>query len=130
MSAPNVEVLVLNKAEVKKLVTYEDVIEAVETAFKAQGMKDQLSQPPNTHIFADHPNNSKLLLSMPCYIKSINVAGIKWTNAYYKNQKPGVPPVWGGIVVLNDPETEKALEKVLNLEELADVSEIMGLVHN
>lgn len=105
MSALNVEVLVLNKAEIEKLVTYEDVIQAVEIAFRAQGTKYQLSQPPNTHLFTDYPNNSKLLLSMPCYIKSINVAGIKWTNAYYGNQKPGIPPIWGGVVVLNDPET-------------------------
>jgi len=105
MGAPNVEVLVLNKTEIEKLITYEDVIEAVEIAFKAQATKDQLSQPPSTPLFADPPNNTKLLLSMPCCIKSIGVAGIKWTNAYYQNQRSGTPPMWGGVIVLNDPET-------------------------
>ena len=89
MSKPIVEVLVLAKDEVEKLITRKDAVEAAEIAFKAQGTKGQFFQPPNSHLFVDPPNNTKLILAMPSYLKSIGVAGIKWTNAYYQNQKPG-----------------------------------------
>jgi ornithine cyclodeaminase/alanine dehydrogenase-like protein (mu-crystallin family) len=105
MDTLDVEVLVLRKAEIEELITFEDVIKAVETVFRAQTTESGLSQPRNTHIFADPPKNRKLLLSMPCYIKALDVAGIKWTNAYYGDPKPGIPPIWGGLVILNDPET-------------------------
>ncbi len=105
MGVPNVEVLVLNKSEVEKLISAQDAIDAAETAFSAEGVKGNLVQPPNTHLLIDPSSNNKLLLAMASYVKPINVAGIKWMNAYFGGQKPGIPSIWGGIIVLNDPET-------------------------
>jgi len=105
MSKLSVEVLVLAKDEVENLITRKDAIEAAEIAFRAQGTKEQFFQPPNSHLFVDPPDNTKLILAMPSYIKPIEAAGIKWTNAYYQNQMPGIPAIWGGVVILNDPET-------------------------
>jgi alanine dehydrogenase len=104
MNGPNVEILFLSKEDVEKVITYADAVDAVELAYRAQGTPGQLVQPPNAHLWIDAPENSQLILSMPASIKSINVAGMKWTNTY-RNQVPGIPAIWGGIVVLNHIET-------------------------
>lgn len=101
----DVEVLIISKADVEQLLTQDDVVQAVETVFQTQGTRGHLFQPPNTHLQIDPPSKGKLMISMPCYIRSLNLTGIKWTNAYYGGQKPGIPPIWGSIVVLNNAET-------------------------
>lgn len=104
MSLPCVEVLVITKHDVEKLINYEDALAAAEIAFRAQGT-GQLVQPDSTCLFVDYPDNAKLLLSMSSYVKPIQVAGIKWTNAYFGIRKSGIPSIWGGLIILNDPET-------------------------
>ena len=98
------EVLVLTKGEVEKLISRKDVIEAVETAYRALGTKGQLFQPQKEPIFVDAPDSKNFLMPMPSYVKSIGVAGIKW-GSLYAAPKPGAPAASGAIIVLNDPET-------------------------
>ena len=101
---PKVEVLVITKGEVEKLVSRKDVLEAVEAVYRALGTKGQLYQPMKEPIFLDPPDNNNFIIAMPAYLKSMNVTGTKWCPCY-RNQKPGIPAVWGGVMVLNDPET-------------------------
>ena len=101
----DVEVLVLTKAEVENLISRKDVIDAVETAYKALGT-GQLVMPQKEPLWIDEPNCQNFLIAMPTYLKSINVAGIKWANLYFnRGEYSYIPATWGDIVILNKPET-------------------------
>ncbi len=102
MSNLQIEVLVLNKTEIERLVSYKDVVEAVEKAFKAYGA-GETAQPQKEPLFTDGAKHQNLLIAMPAFISSMDVVGIKWASVY-ENQKPGFPTV-GAAVVLNDTGT-------------------------
>lgn len=102
MSGLQVEVLVLSKSEIERLVSYQDVVEAVELSFRAYGM-GEVAQPQKDAMFVDGSKRQNLLIAMPAFIKSMDVAGIKWASVY-DNQKPGFPTV-GATVIINDTET-------------------------
>jgi ornithine cyclodeaminase/alanine dehydrogenase-like protein (mu-crystallin family) len=100
---PQIEVLVLTMEEVEKLISRQDVLDAVETAYKALGTKDQLFQPQKEPIYVDHPEHYNFVIAMPCYLRSTGVAGVKW-GGFYGHQQPGIPACWGAIIALNNPE--------------------------
>lgn len=102
MGGLQVEVLVLNKSEIERLVSYQDVVEAVESSYRAYGM-GEVEQPQKEALFVDGAKRQNLLIAMPAFIKPMDVVGIKWVSVY-DNQKPGFPTI-GATVVLNDTET-------------------------
>jgi len=94
-----VEVLILNKAEIEGLLSYKEALEVEEEVYKAHG-SGEVIQPHKSLIFTDPPQNNNRIISMPSFIKSMNVIGIKWASNYFK-QKPGIPGAWGSVIVLN-----------------------------
>ena len=102
MGDRQIDVIVLNKSEIEGLVSYQDVVAAVEAAFTAYGMGETI-QPQKEPLFTDGSKHQNLLISMPAFIKSMDVVGVKWASVY-ENQKPGFPTV-GAAVILNDTGT-------------------------
>ncbi|MCK9216609.1 MAG: hypothetical protein M0P77_01620 [Firmicutes bacterium] len=97
---PSVEILFLNKKEVEEVITREEIEEAVELAFRTAG-EGKLIQPVKSYLAVDSPKNRNHFISMPTYLETINVAGIKWCCLYW-DREPGIPPVtWGDILILN-----------------------------
>ncbi|MBI4322264.1 MAG: hypothetical protein HY675_27540 [Chloroflexi bacterium] len=99
---PDVEVLFLTKSQIEELISFQEVVEAVELAFRAVGEKNVI-MPQKFQMFTDPPKNYNFLIPMPTYVKSIGVAGLKWASLYF-DQQPGLPTVWA-VVILNDPVT-------------------------
>ncbi len=104
MSITDVEVLILSKTEIENLISRRDVIEAVEVAFKALGTKGELAMPQKEIMFIGPVADHNVFIPMPTYIKPIGAVGIKWVSVY-QTQKPGIPMIWGSVIILNDPET-------------------------
>lgn len=105
MSEPGVEVLVLTKGEIESLINRKDVTDAVETAFRALGT-GQLTMPQKEPMWIDDERQN-FIIAMPTYLKSINTAGMKWADLYFKRDKKyaGIPSTWGDIIILNSPES-------------------------
>jgi len=99
-----VEVLVLSKAEIENLVSVKDIVDSVEVAFKALGTPGELTMPQKDEMFVGPLADRNIFIAMPTYVKPISAAGIKWISVY-QTQKPGIPSVWGSVLILNDPET-------------------------
>jgi len=97
-----VEVVILNKAEIESVISYKEALEVQDEVYKAIGGL-QMIQPGKEAMYVDAPDNKNFFVAMPVFMKNINVAGIKWLSAYY-NQQPGIPMVWGSVIVLNRPE--------------------------
>lgn len=100
MSQQKVEILFLSKSDVESLITVKDAADAAEQAYRALG-QGQLAQ---YHIVMPikGPN---IINTMPTYIKSLNLYGMKQVNVYYRRE-PGdnLPLIWGSLIVLTHPE--------------------------
>lgn len=105
MTETKVEVLVLSKKEIESLIKRKDVIDAAETAFRALGT-GQLNMPQKEPMWMDD-ERMNFLIAMPTYVKSINTAGMKWADLYFKRDKKyaDIPSTWGDVIILNKPDT-------------------------
>jgi len=99
-----VELLFLSKEEVEGLITYKEAVEVEDETYKACG-SGQVVQPQKEPMFIGPHEDNNILIAMAVHMKNIGVAGIKWCPDYMGKQKPGVPTIWGAVVVLNRPET-------------------------
>lgn len=97
-----VELVVLTKSLIESIITYREAIDAVDEAYKACG-SGQAIQPQKEPMYTDAPSNNNVCLAMPAYLKNLGIAGVKWGCDYY-NQQPGIPTIWGVIIVLNNPK--------------------------
>jgi ornithine cyclodeaminase/alanine dehydrogenase-like protein (mu-crystallin family) len=102
MDEKKVEILFLNKSEVESLITVKDAVNAAEQAYRALGegqvVQEHIIMPMN-----DEATN--IINSMPCYVKSLNLSGIKWVKVYYRRKSgDDLPLVWGAVIILNHPE--------------------------
>ena len=93
--------LILNQNEIEKLLSPEEVLEAITQAFTLFHQR-QFSMPDRMHT---HYGNNTLLL-MPCFTKS--VFGTKLVSVNPENVSKGWPAI-NGIMVLNNGETGEAL---------------------
>ncbi|UCE91204.1 MAG: ornithine cyclodeaminase family protein [Methanobacteriota archaeon] len=95
------ELLYLSAEDVQRVgLPIVDVIDAVEAAFAEKG-KGGAEMPPKPGI---HPMPDSFIHAMPAYLKSMNVAGMKWVSGFPGNRKRGLPYITG-LIVLNDHET-------------------------
>ncbi|WP_142413633.1 ornithine cyclodeaminase family protein [Hathewaya massiliensis] len=90
--------LYLNSKDILSAITFEEVMEAIEEAYKLYE-KNQYDAPSRIHI--DH-GDKKTLLFMPCFTE--NVFGTKILTYFPENPKKG-KPVLDGLMLLNDIET-------------------------
>jgi len=89
--------LILNKDDVRGLLSMSEVIGAVEEAFRdwAQG---KASMPPKAYLKVEQGD----FRAMPVYLSG--VAGLKWVNVHTTNLSQGLPTVMA-VWIHNDPET-------------------------
>lgn len=93
------KILWLSGSEVRKILEIGEVIKVVEEAFRQHGLK-KVQMPPK--IYLSFSNGD--LRTMPAYIESLGIAGVKIVNSHPENPEKGLPTVMA-VVVLNDPAT-------------------------
>lgn len=92
------EVLFLSKQDVDAIITYEDVVQAVEAAFRADG--NGMMVIPSKEIMEVQPGTANALFAMPGLLQDIGVAGVKWTG-FYPQSPDGLPTLWGLVLLLS-----------------------------
>ncbi len=93
--------LILNEQEILQSVNLDDVMDAVEEAYKVYIGKD-FFMPDRLHV----DNGQKTLLYMPC--SAGGRLGTKYLTLFPENIPKGLPTIYG-LMVLNDYETGKPL---------------------
>jgi len=94
--------LYLSQADVVRVgLSMEEIIAALETAFRAKG-EGRTEMPPKPGIHPGGGNN--FLHAMPAYIPDLKSAGIKWVGGFPENPKRGLPYITG-LLIYNDVET-------------------------
>lgn len=94
--------LFLTSVEVKRLIKIEDVIKAVETAFREKGL-GRVQMPPKTYIFFDKYEGD--LRTMAAYLEALDIAGVKVVNVHPKNPVEHKIPTVMAIIILVNPKT-------------------------
>ena len=95
------ELVYLSRADVEGLgMTMREVLEALDLGFAAKG-RGETEMPPKPGI---HTRPDCFIHAMPAYVRSPEVAGMKWVSGYPPNPAKGLPYI-SGLLVLNDCET-------------------------
>ncbi|MFC2067419.1 ornithine cyclodeaminase family protein [Chloroflexota bacterium] len=103
-----VEVLVLSKSDIEQLLTYKDVLEALDEVWKAYGNGEVVQAQKESILVGPHEEHNTCT-STPTYLKKmgtqgrVGTLGIKWITIY-QNPMPGIPKFWGSIIVLNQAD--------------------------
>ena len=93
--------LILSEEAVKKVLSLEEVTDAVESAFKMEGL-GHAQMPPKQYLFMKKYNGD--LRTMPAYLEETDVVAIKVVNSHPENRKYGLPTVMATIILI-DPKT-------------------------
>lgn len=98
------ETLILGADDVRRLLTIEVAVAAVEEAFAAHGRGETI-MPPKVYLPLERHEGD--FRAMPAYLSG--TAGVKWVNAHPRNPvKHGLPSVMG-VLIYSDPETAAPL---------------------
>ena len=92
--------LLLKQSEIKELINMKEVVESVETAFKAYAERD-VQMPAKEYLFF-HEGDLRI---MPCYVRSSEEAGVKCVNVHPKNPLEHKLPTVMAVIELVDPAT-------------------------
>ena len=93
------QTLILSEKEVRSLLSMEEVIQAVESAFREKGL-NRVQMPPKSYLF--YPKYNGDLRSMPSYLERLDVSGVKIVSVYPKNrEKYGLPTVVALLFLVN-----------------------------
>ncbi|WP_321423066.1 alanine dehydrogenase [uncultured Methanobacterium sp.] len=92
--------LLLKQSEIKELISMKEVVESVETAFKAYAERD-VQMPAKEYLFF-HEGDLRI---MPCYVRSSEEAGVKCVNVHPKNPLEHKLPTVMAVIELVDPAT-------------------------
>ena len=97
------KLLYLSQADVVAVgLSMNDIIDAVETAFRAKG-EGRTEMPPKPGVHPGGGNN--FIHAMPAYIPALHSIGMKWVSGYPTNiPKQGLPYITG-LLILNDEAT-------------------------
>jgi len=93
--------LLLTESQVKRLLTMEEVIEAVELAFAEKGL-DRAQMPPKLYIFYQKYNGD--LRAMPSYLEGLDISAVKIVNVHSDNRSKFNLPTVMATVILIDPK--------------------------
>ena len=92
---------VLTREEVSRaLPGIPEQIELARRTFEALA-RGEIELPPKIGV---HPRRDAFIHAMPAYLKTEDVAAIKWVSGYPENPTRGLPYIHG-LIVVNDPET-------------------------
>lgn len=98
----NQDVLFIDDEQVRELLSQQDVLEAVESTFRALG-NGQIRHPRKDPLWLDDYFDN-LLLAMPAFLMNEGVAGMKWVSMFMR-QKAGYPSSFGNLIILNRADT-------------------------
>jgi alanine dehydrogenase len=94
--------LLLKQSEIKQLIDMKEVIESVETAYSVHADR-KVQMPAKKYLFFKKYHGD--LRIMPCFIKSMDEAGVKCVNVHPNNPLEHDLPTVMGVIELFDPET-------------------------
>jgi alanine dehydrogenase len=94
--------LLVNEKEVKKLLSMEDTLKAVEQAFNAKG-RGTADMPPKVYLFYKKYNGD--IRVMPSYLPALDISGVKVVNVHPNNQKKYNLPSVMATILLIDPKS-------------------------
>jgi alanine dehydrogenase len=95
------ETLLLTDDEVKNLFSMDEVMEAVEQAFREKGL-GQVQMPAKIYIFYKKYNGD--LRTMPSYLEKLDVSAVKIVNVHPDNRTKYNLPTVMAVIVLIDPK--------------------------
>ncbi|MCJ7490292.1 MAG: alanine dehydrogenase [Thermoplasmata archaeon] len=98
----SVKTLLLTGKQVKKILTMENVLGAVEDAFKHKGL-EKVQMPPKAYLFYEKFDGD--LRTMPSYVEDMDVSAVKIVNVHPQNAKNYGMRTVMGLLVLIDPHT-------------------------
>ena len=91
--------LLLTEKDVKQLLTMDEVMEAVESAFKAKGL-GHAQMPAKVYLFYNKYKGD--LRAMPSYLEELDISAVKIVNVHPENRaKYGLPTVMAIIILVN-----------------------------
>jgi len=94
--------LVLSEEAVKKVLSLEEVTDAVESAFRMKGL-GHAQMPPKQYLFMKKYNGD--VRTMPAYLEENDAVSVKVVNSHPENRKKhGLPAVMATIILV-DPRT-------------------------
>jgi len=93
--------LILSEEDVKKVLSLEEVTDAVESAFRMKGL-GHAQMPPKQYLFLNKYNGD--LRTMPAYLEETDAVAVKVVNSHPENRKHGLPAVMATIILV-DPRT-------------------------
>lgn len=95
------QILLLKEQEIKPLLEVNEVLEAVEQAFREKG-EGGVQMPPKTYLYYEKYNGD--LRIMPAYIESMEISAVKVVNVHPDNRIFNLPTVMA-LIILIDPKT-------------------------
>lgn len=93
--------LLLTDDEVKKLLSMDEVMEAVESAFKEKGLR-RVQMPAKIYLFYKKYNGD--LRTMPSYLEELDISAVKIVNVHPENRMRYHLPTVMAVIVLIDPK--------------------------
>lgn len=94
--------LILSEEDVKKVLSIEEVTDAVESAFRMKGL-GHAQMPPKQYLFMKKYNGD--VRTMPAYLEETDAVAVKVVNSHPENRKRhGLPAVMATIILV-DPRT-------------------------
>ncbi len=93
------KILLLTEKDIEQLLSIDEVMEAVESAFKEKGL-GRVQMPPKLYLF--YGRYSGDLRTMPSYLEQLDVSAVKVVNVHPENPKKyGLPTVMATIILVN-----------------------------
>ena len=92
--------LLLKQSEIKNLITMKEVVDCVETAFRAYAERN-VQMPAKEYLFF-HEGDLRI---MPCYVRSTEESGVKCVNVHPNNPLEKNLPTVMAMIEMIDPET-------------------------
>lgn len=93
--------LLLTEKEVKRLLTMDEVLQAVELAFAEKGLK-RVQMPAKLYIFYKKYNGD--LRAMPSYLEALDISAVKVVNVHPDNRTKFNMPTVMATLILVDPK--------------------------
>jgi len=99
-------VLLLSESEITALLSMNEIIEAVELAFKEYAL-GYVQMPPK--LYLSYPQDSGDLRTMPCYLERLKISAVKIVNAHPENPEKFSLPTVMATIILTDPANGQPL---------------------
>ncbi|MEM4250781.1 MAG: alanine dehydrogenase [Candidatus Bathyarchaeia archaeon] len=95
------KILLLRDREIEPLLEMNEVLEAVEQAFREKAM-GRVQMPAKTYLYYEKYNGD--LRVMPAYMESMDASAVKVVNVHPNNRRFNLPTVMA-VIMLIDPKT-------------------------